>query len=158
VKIRAVDHAILDPGVVTLFQPLSDAVQIAVTASSTEYLVGWMDVTNVYGAYFERVRPADLQALDANPVLLPGTPISQIGVASDGTDFVAFYNSAGNYSGSTLPYGITETRIGSDGSLIDPDGIAYYIPPAAERRRPADRRQPTARAGTRRPTSGTRRW
>jgi hypothetical protein len=127
VKIRAVDHAILDPGVVTLSQPLSDAVQIAVTASSTEYLVGWMDVTNVYGAYFERIRPADLQVLDANPILLPGTPINQIAVASDGTDFVAFYG-AGGYVANGLPYGITETRISSDGSLIDPDGIAYYSP------------------------------
>jgi hypothetical protein len=129
VKIRAVDGAILDPGVVTLSQPLSGTVQIAVTASSTQYLVGWMMLQqSAVQAYVERVRPADLQVLDASPVLLPGTPINQIAVASDGTDFVAFYNSAAPVPAADQPYGVTETRIGSDGGLIDPDGIAAYSP------------------------------
>ncbi|XXX72214.1 hypothetical protein WMF30_31660 [Sorangium sp. So ce134] len=95
----------------------------ALVFNGSEHLVVWEDgraggPSDIYGA---RVMP-DATVLDPGGVLLSNAPADQLRprLASDGASFLVVWSD----SRATQGRGVYGTRVGADGSVIDPGGLA----------------------------------
>jgi hypothetical protein len=126
----ASDGTVLDPTGIAVSTAASWQEYPSVASNGTDYFVAWEDQRNVAATgddiYGARVRASDGLLLDGPPDT-GGIPISTAAnsqgsssVASNGTDYFVAWTDKRSGTG----YDIYGTRVASDGTVLDPAGIA----------------------------------
>ena len=133
-RVDPADGSVLDPAGIQIWPELCSLPKVA--SNGTDYLVAWnderaLDDYNIYGA---RVDGTDGSVLDPAgiPICMAVEDQSHPAVASDGIDYLVAWHDRRN--GSTDNDEIYGARVSStDGSVLDPDGIAICTAPWMQR-------------------------
>ncbi|UCF80198.1 MAG: hypothetical protein JSV08_06675 [Acidobacteriota bacterium] len=125
---------VLDPTGIVISNAQYDQSNPSVTSNGTDYFVTWEDKRNwgvsYYDIYGTRVRASDGALLDGPPdtggIAISTVPRAQYApsVASNGTDYFVAWEDQRNDGGCYCITDIYGARVTSDGTVLDPAGIA----------------------------------
>jgi hypothetical protein len=136
----ASDGTVLDPSGIAICTAENDQGGPSVTSNGTDYFVVWSDGRTISGIYGARIRSVDGVLLDGPPdtggIIISTEPFQyHPDAASLNGDYFVVWTDRRNWA--TTAYDIYGTPVSSDGTVLDPAGIAVSSTAASHQRYPS---------------------